>query len=145
MRILLDTNVLCRLAERGHPDHPIAENAIAELRRGQHELCLVPQVIYEYWVVVTRPVAENGLGMSTTDVDMAVTLWLEVFTLLPDDQGLFLLWRELARLHDAKGKSAHDTRLVAAMNRHGLTHLLTFNVADFRRYSGIEIIDVRQK
>jgi predicted nucleic acid-binding protein len=145
MRVLLDTNVLCRLAERGHPDHPIAENAIAELRRGQHELCLVPQVIYEYWVVVTRPFAENGLGMSTTDVDMAITLWLEVFTLLPDDQGLFVLWRDLARLHDAKGKSAHDTRLVAAMNRHGLTHLLTFNVADFRRYSGIEIIDVRQK
>lgn len=143
MRILLDTNVLCRLAERGHPDHSTAENAIAKLRGQQHELCLVPQVLYEYWVVVTRPAAENGLGMTTADVDAAIDLWLEVFTLLRDERGIFVLWRELARQHDAKGKSAHDTRLVAAMNRHNLSHLLTFNVADFRRYPGIEVVDIR--
>jgi hypothetical protein len=27
------------------------------------------------------------------------------------------------------------------MNRHGLTHLMTFNLADFRRYEGIELLD----
>jgi predicted nucleic acid-binding protein len=48
MRILLDSNVLCRLAERGHPLHPVAENAIITLVKEQHELCLVPQVLYEY-------------------------------------------------------------------------------------------------
>ncbi|MGL4512670.1 MAG: type II toxin-antitoxin system VapC family toxin [Lacipirellulaceae bacterium] len=140
---MLDTNVLCRLAERGHPDHSVAERAVAALRGGQHELCLVPQVLYEYWVVVSRPLAESGLGMSTADVDAAITLWLEVFTLFRDERGVFALWRELARQHDAKGKSAHDTRLVAAMNRHRLTHLLTFNVTDFRRYPGIEVLDAR--
>lgn len=143
MRILLDTNVLCRLVERGHPDHLAAENALAKLRGEQHELCLVPQVLYEYWVVVTRPAADNGLGMSTADTDAAIALWLKAFMLFRDERGVFTLWHELARRHDVKGKSAHDTRLVAAMNRHQLTHLLTFNVADFRRYSGIEIIDAR--
>lgn len=143
MRVLLDTNVLCRLAEQGNPDHSIARNAIASLRKQQHELCLVPQVIYEYWVVVTRPVAENGLGMPTADVDTAIELWLEVFTLLRDERGIFDSWREIARSVDAKGKSAHDTRLVAAMKRHGLTHLLTFNSADFRRYPGIVVIEAR--
>ena len=39
------------------------------------------------------------------------------------------------------GKSAHDARLVAAMEPHGLTHLLTFNLADFRRYSNIQLLD----
>jgi predicted nucleic acid-binding protein len=143
MKILLDTNVLCRLAERGHPDHSIAEHAIASLQAEQHELCLVPQVLYEYWVVVTRPARENGLGMPTATVDAAIALWLELFTLLRDESGIFVLWRELARQHDAKGKSAHDTRLVAAMTRHNLTHLLTFNVADFRRYPNIEVVDIR--
>jgi len=60
MRILLDTNVLCRLAERGHSHHAIAENSVTKLRDDQHELCLVPQVLYEYWVVATRPTSENG-------------------------------------------------------------------------------------
>jgi hypothetical protein len=37
--------------------------------------------------------------------------------------------------------NAHDARLVAAMIVHGVTHLLTFNGADFARYSGIRITD----
>lgn len=42
-----------------------------------------------------------------------------------------------------KGKNAHDARLVAAMVRHGLTHILTFNAQDFSRYRGITIDDAR--
>jgi predicted nucleic acid-binding protein len=143
MRILLDTNVLCRLADKGHPFHATAETAVAALRDAGHELCLVPQVLYEYWVVVTRPVSDNGLGMSTTDVDRAIELWLELFTLFRDERGVFTIWRELTARHDVKGKAAHDARLVAAMKRHGLEHLLTFNVADFQRYEDIELLDAQ--
>jgi len=39
------------------------------------------------------------------------------------------------------GKQAHDARLAAAMLRHGLTHLLTFNIEDFKRYPSINILD----
>src|SRR3972149_8573180 len=138
MRILLDTNVLCRLAERGHPQHAFAESAVIKLRYDQHELCLVPQVMYEYWVVVTRPIAENGLGMPPSEVDNIIDLWLDRFTLFRDERGVFSIWRELVLQHDVKGKNAHDARLVAAMRRHNLANLLTFNVAAFQRYRGME-------
>jgi predicted nucleic acid-binding protein len=141
MRIVLDTNVLCRLAERGHSHHPIVQTAVSKLFDNQHELCLVPQVLYEYWVVVTRPVAENGLGMLPTDARRAINFCLEQFSLFRDERGIFPIWQELVETHSVLGKAAHDTRLVAAMQRHGLTHLLTFNVADFRRYSSIELLD----
>ncbi|HEY4235112.1 MAG TPA: type II toxin-antitoxin system VapC family toxin [Lacipirellulaceae bacterium] len=141
MRILLDTNVLCRLADRGHPLHSVAEDAIAKLRSEGHELCLVPQVLYEYWVVVTRPAADNGLGMDVGAADQAANLWLELFTLLRDERGVFDEWRSLLRQYGVRGKAAHDARLVAAMKRHGLSRLLTFNVADFARYNGIEVIN----
>jgi predicted nucleic acid-binding protein len=141
MRILLDTNVLCRLAERGHPHHVVAKRAVTKLRNDQHELCLVPQVLYEYWVVVTRPIAENGLGMPTSNVDKAIDFCLDRFTLIRDERGIFAIWRDLVRQYDIKGKNAHDARFVAAMKRHGLTHLLTFNLADFQRYEGIDLID----
>jgi predicted nucleic acid-binding protein len=143
MRILIDTNVLCRLAEKTHPHHSAAVDAIARLRAAGHALCLVPQVLYEYWVVVTRPSSENGLGMPPADVEKAFDLWLDLFTLLRDERGIFSLWRDLVQRHNVIGKNAHDARLVAAMRRHALAHLLTFNVADFQRYDDIEILDAQ--
>jgi predicted nucleic acid-binding protein len=141
MKILLDTNVLCRLAEKGHHLHTAAEDAVSGLRDDGHELCLVPQVLYEYWVVVTRPKSENGLGMAPADADRAIEYWLELFTLFRDERGVFSFWRDLVRQHEVKGKTAHDARLVAAMKRHGLRHLVTFNVSDFVRYADVEVIN----
>ena len=43
--------------------------------------------------------------------------------------------------YSARGKQAHDTRLVAAMRVHGLTHLLTFNARNFNRYEEITVVD----
>jgi predicted nucleic acid-binding protein len=41
------------------------------------------------------------------------------------------------------GKQVHDTRLVAAMLTHNITHLLTFNVDDFKRFADIVVVDPR--
>ncbi|MDP5018828.1 MAG: hypothetical protein NWQ43_16260 [Dolichospermum sp.] len=37
----------------------------------------------------------------------------------------------------------HDARLAAAMVAHNITHLLTFNVDDFKRFSEIVVVDPR--
>ena len=42
--------------------------------------------------------------------------------------------------HDVKGKQVHDARLVAAMLRHNISHLLTFNAAD-TRYAEISVVE----
>jgi hypothetical protein len=36
-----------------------------------------------------------------------------------------------------KGTKAHDARIVAAMKAYGVTHLLTLNGDDFKRFHGI--------
>jgi predicted nucleic acid-binding protein len=38
----------------------------------------------------------------------------------------------------------HDARIVAAMLSHRVTHLLTFNTADFKRYTEITTINPRE-
>jgi hypothetical protein len=38
------------------------------------------------------------------------------------------------------GMEAHDTRLVAAMLVHNVENIVTFNVDDFKGYSGINVI-----
>jgi predicted nucleic acid-binding protein len=42
--------------------------------------------------------------------------------------------------HSVMGVEVHDAKLVASMNVYGITHLLTFNLTDFRRYSGITAV-----
>jgi predicted nucleic acid-binding protein len=135
------TNVLCRLAAKDHSHHVVAEKAVTSLHGDGQELCLVPQVLYEYWVVATRPTAENGINMTTATADKVIDLWSELFTILRDERGIFSNWRHLVRTYGVQGKSAHDARLVAAMQRHAVTQLLTFNIADFQRYREITLLD----
>ena len=49
-------------------------------------------------------------------------------------------WKRLVVAYGVTGVQAHDARLVAAMNVHGIGRILTFNVQDFTRYKEIEAI-----
>jgi predicted nucleic acid-binding protein len=60
---------------------------------------------------------------------------LSAFSLLPDPPNILALWRDLCKHHEVKGKQVHDARLVALMEAHQVQKLLTFNIADFQRYS----------
>jgi|GEM_PF-2113909 len=46
----------------------------------------------------------------------------------------------LVTVHTVKRKTSHDARLVAAMQRHDVTHLLTFNRQDFLRFTEITTV-----
>ena len=76
MTILVDTNILLRIAHKNHPHTAVAATAIQRLLGESHELRVVPQVLYEYWAVATRPVDQNGLGFSTEIVNSDITLLL---------------------------------------------------------------------
>lgn len=133
MMVLVDTNVLVRLANRADPQRPVALTALESLHQGGHTLALVPQVFYEFRVVATRPTSQNGLGLSAARVAADTEEFLRDYRLLDDDAGVFEIWRQLVTSREVLGKLAHDARLVAAMLRHGVTHLLTFNDQDFAR------------
>lgn len=144
MRVLLDTNILLRLAVPSHPMFVVARQAVKNLADRGDESVVVPQVIYEYWVVSTRPLEQNGLGLSAQQTGVAVDKILKNLSLLPDNPGIFELWQTLVTTNAVHGKTAHDARMVAAMMRHGVSHLLTFNHADFRRFHAVTAIDPSQ-
>ncbi len=135
MVILIDANVLLRAVSPGHADHSFAVAAILRLRRDGHQPVIVPQCAYEYYVVATRPIANNGLGMNPVDAIKDLDEFLGLYRLLRDERLTFESWVELIGKYSVRGKTAHDARLVASMLRHRVTDLLTFNVADFRRYA----------
>jgi predicted nucleic acid-binding protein len=143
MSILLDTNVLVRLAQDTSPLHAIAKSSVDAWQRHGESLHIVPQNLYEFWVVCTRPAGSphNGLGLTIAQAEAERSRALSLFTFLPDTSAVYTEWERLVVSQQVKGKNAHYARLVAAMMAHGITHLLTFNLPDFSRYSSIKILD----
>lgn len=140
MSHLVDTNILTRLAEPGHPMHPPARDAVKLLAARGRKLHIVPQNLYEFWVVCTRPVAVNGMGRTAAEAVAELANLRALFLWLDETPAVFTAWEQLVATTPVVGKNAHDARLVAAMKVHGLTHLLTFNAQDFRQYPGITAV-----
>lgn len=140
MRVLVDTNILTCLAQPAHPRHALVLDALAAMGRRGDEPCVVPQNIYEFWAVCSRPREHNGLGFSTPQTEAEVAKVVRLFPLVRDERAIFERWKTLVVAYDVRGKNAHDARLVAAAVRHGWKQLFTLNDADFRRYREIEVV-----
>lgn len=136
-RILLDTNIVLRLADRAAPEHRAIRLALQKLDAHGVGLVLAPQVLIEFWVVATRPVDVNGFGWTTEIVGAAIARLRERFDLLAESPELFQRWIELVVQRDLRGKRAHDARLAAIALVHGVERILTFNVSDFSGIGGV--------
>src|SRR2546423_749446 len=130
MSVLLDTNILTRSAQPAHPMHEDAVDAVSALRTNGEDLCIVPQNLVEFWAVATRPLSANGLEMTIDKAQTELTRIKSLFGLLQDTPAVYDEWETLVVQYGVSGKNTYDARIVAAMTLHGITDLLTFNVAD---------------
>ncbi len=140
MGFLVDTNLLLRSVEASHPMYMDATNAISSLLKQGEHLYIVPQNLIEFWNVYTRPVERNGLGHNLAEAEAEINRLKAFFPLLLDMEAIYEEWEKLVVKYAIRGVNVHDARLVAAMLVHGLTHILTFNVGDFMRYTEITTI-----
>ena len=121
--------------------HADAVRAVSTLLSRGDRVCIIPQNLIEFWAVCTRPVANNGLGLTPAQTEAEVSKVESLLTLLPDSPAIYPEWRRLVVAHAVSGKQVHDTRIIAAMAVHKIANLLTFNVDDFKRFSGITLIN----
>jgi predicted nucleic acid-binding protein len=142
---LIDTTILARLANATDARHAVAAQAVLELHRRGEVLHVTPQVLVEFRNVATRPVAVNGLGLSIVDVEAQAATFDARFPLLAERPDVYPAWKSLVAALGVIGKQVHDARLVAVCHVHGVTHLLTFNVAHFVRMAafgpGVVVVD----
>jgi predicted nucleic acid-binding protein len=137
---IIDTNILLRLIEPAHVMHADALAASSALLGAGETVHTLPQNIAEFWNVCTRPLDKNGLGLSPAQTDAEVTQLEILFPVLPDAAGMYAEWRQLVVKHAVSGVQVHDARIVAAMKAHAITHLMTFNNQDFKRYQNITVM-----
>jgi predicted nucleic acid-binding protein len=138
--VLIDTSALLRTLQVRHPDYELIARALELLPLQGRRLHVVPQNLVELWVVATRPVEQNGLGLTPAQVAVELDRIKSMFVLLPETSAIYPTWEALVTQHAVSGKPSHDARLVAAMKVHGLTAILTFDRTGFSRFPGIEVI-----
>jgi predicted nucleic acid-binding protein len=142
MLILSDSGILLRLVNPADPLHAIIDAVVKVIQSRGDTLAFSLQNAAEFWGVCTRPAtARGGLGLDTAQTERRLGMIEHVFSLLTEPSSDYPIWRQLVVAHSVQGKQVHDARLVALMQAHGITHVLTLNAADFTRYPGIVAID----
>jgi len=129
--LLIDTNVLLEATDEQRPGHAEATG----LLETAGAFVFPAQVIREYLVVATRPVAANGLGMPVVDALENVREFRRRIGLLPEEKPVLATF--LRVLADVKpiGKRIHDAHLVATALVHGVSTVVSFNVDDLEGLS----------
>jgi predicted nucleic acid-binding protein len=117
-----------------------AVSAIQKLQERGNTLHIVAQNLIEFWNVYTRPTERNGFGRTVAEAKAECDRLRQVFPLLLDTPDIYPTWEALVVRYGVIGVNVHDARLVAAMQVHRLTHILTFNRSDFQRYAEITAI-----
>jgi predicted nucleic acid-binding protein len=140
MSYLADTNILLRWVSPADTQHSLAVSSVKALQRRGEIIHITPQNLIEFWNVATRPAAVNGLGMSPSEAEQQVESLERLFPLVPDTPDVYREWRKLVSAGAVSGVKVHDARLAAVAIANGLTYVLTFNAADFKRFSGITAV-----
>jgi predicted nucleic acid-binding protein len=131
---------LVRSVHRKDPTSRTARQALAKLWSGGDGVFVAFQNAAEFWVVCTRPVTTNGLGFTPRQVQRYVSRFEPLFGVLFETSETYSEWKRLVVASGVSGVAAHDTRLVAIMLTYGVDNILTFNVSDFKRFSGITVV-----
>ncbi len=142
---LLDTSVLVRLANTADAMHDVATRSVLVWHQRGEVLYITPQNLIEFRAVATRPLAMNGLGLTPAEAEAEAEEFEATFPLLAETPDIFPAWKAVVAASGVIGKQVHDARLVAVCHVHGVTHVLTFNVAHFARLAsagpGIIVVD----
>lgn len=145
MKYLLDSGILLRVVNRDDVEHSAVRAAVRRLKAEGNTTVSSPQNAAEFWNVCSRPAtARGGLGLSAEETSRRLRLVERIAPVLVDSPAAYSKWKELVHAHGVMGVQVHDARLVAFMLVHEITHILTLNSDDFRRFPGITVIHVRE-
>ncbi|NBB90382.1 MAG: hypothetical protein GVY23_04135 [Spirochaetes bacterium] len=107
------------------------------LRAGVH-LAISGQVLREYLVVATRPIAANGFGMQPKDAVANAKLFKQRTVFLEEAEAIADRLRELVDRYALGGARIHDATLCVVMSTYGIRLLITQNGPDFAPFSELE-------
>lgn len=111
-------------------EHPACKRIFSVASQAGIQLACTGQIVREYLVVATRPIANNGLDLSSSDALRNVRSFGTRLHLLPEPIEVVAELGELISAHGLAGKRIHDANLIASMKVDGVGTLVTSNTDD---------------
>lgn len=139
---LLDTNVLVYAFDKESPFHAASRTLVLRAADGAwHErLCTTPQVLAEFFAVVTNP--RRVFHSRTPDEALAAVEYLTALpnlVLLPVPVDVVSRWISLVQVNQLAAARVFDAQLAATMLANGVRRIYTFDRAHFECFAGIEV------
>lgn len=133
---LFDANILVYSLDADSPQHTPSRAAIEAAASGRLPGVLVPQVLLEFFSVVTNP-RRMQHPMPTADAWAEVTRFRTALPVLDVPAHVLTLVDDLVVDRRPRGGAIYDLFLVAQMRAHGVVTLCTYDAG----FSGIPGID----
>jgi predicted nucleic acid-binding protein len=140
--VALDTNVLVYADDPASPFHPVARRILEEGLLGQRRLCVSPQILAEYFSVITSP--KHGPNPLSPEEGAARA-------------GRLARSRRIGRVHPKRGTIARclascaarglrgprifDALYAMTLLDNGVRTLLTANVRDFTGIPDLKVVN----
>ena len=138
--MFVDTNVLVYTRVFDALQHLLARSILEHIRLSNEPIRISRQILREYLSTMTRP-QSWPITFSLDEALDDVANMARDFEVLEDGPEVTEILLDLCRKVDVGGRQIHDANIVATMLAHGERRLMTFNVADFRRFGDlIEIV-----
>ena len=133
-KLFIDTNALIFATNIISPWYHAANESLQTAREAGIELFVSPQVLREYLAAATRLNLTSG-GLLLEEILENVNTFQTEFTVLEDNDLVLSALIKLLRNFPTAGRQVYDANIVATMQVHHISHLLTHNVTDFARFS----------
>jgi predicted nucleic acid-binding protein len=129
----VDTNILVYATQTGSAHSAAALALLGRMEANQAPLWISGQVLREYLAVVTRSQGRLPALPMAAALER-VRFFSQRFWIAEDGPEVRSRLLMLLATCPTAGKQVHDANIVATMLANGVTHLLTNNAADFRRF-----------
>ena len=141
--VFVDTNILIYTTMLNSPFHARASLALNEFEKESVQLWVSRQVLREYLAALTRGDPQT-LPVPLADLISDVRVFESHFRVAEDGHGVTEHLLTIVGTIPVGGKQVHDANIVATMLACDIPQILTYNLDDFRRFSGmIEILGDR--
>jgi len=138
---MIDANILVYAFDEDSPFNRRCRALLESAQVGNVELCVAPQTLAEWYAVVTNPkrVSRPRTPAEATKVIDNV-LSLPGLFVVPVPTDVVERWMQLLQERPVRGGKIFDLQLIATMQGNGLCKIYTFNVSDFEKVDGIEVL-----
>ena len=138
---LLDTNLLVYAADNSSPFYHAAKVLREKGLRGEMSLCVCPQVLTEFYAVITDPKrVDNPRSQDEALIEMEK--YFDSINILKIYPGPNIIEKtlDLLKTYKITRQGIFDLYLVATMLSNNVTRLYTYNQDHFSKFKELEVL-----